>query len=552
VRAAVIVPLCVLAVLPAFVRNASGSLGSGQAAWRTEFTDLAVEIDPRLGRLRGDARLLMARLGPGPDGIPLELHAGLAVISVTDGEDRPMTFLRTSGTLSVDSGRRVRDRGKVEVRIRYEGLLSRRVPELGFFEARIGPDFAHAVVTVPWYPRLPEPARRSKGRISFRVPGSWTVAGVGRPAGEKIVPFGKQCDFEVPSPVGFGFAAAPFRALRRTVDGLETGVFLLGGSAEKAEFYLENCGRIVRFLKDFYGFFPYDGYAVVECPQEALGNAGGGGYEGLALFSPALMPAGFFNPHAFGHELGHLYWGNCVEGAEGPVIDEGLAQMSSLLYLEQAFGEAAFRNVLKNGAPELGLVHSARSYFQAVRSPAAPAASPLRFILRGEDLELGVQAKEKTDTLHMLANSKGCFVFAMLRDLIGPEPFRAGLRAAMARFAWRTLTLADLRREFEKASGRGLGWFFEQWFFRTGAPEFVVAFSAEARSAEWDVRVRIRQARDVYRVAAEVGFFKDGVRVMKPVEIKTGETELSFVLPFKPDAVRFDPDYKILRWTGEF
>ncbi len=30
------------------------------------------------------------------------------------------------------------------------------------------------------------------------------------------------------------------------------------------------------------------------------------------------------------------------------------------------------------------------------------------------------------------------------------------------------------------------------------------------------------------------------------------ETEFSFVLPFKPDEVLFDPDYKILRWTDEF
>lgn len=522
------------------------------APLRTEFTELTVEIDPAQGRLRGDARLRLARLDPSVEKIVLELDPELAVLSVTDGTERPLKFRRTGGILTVDPGKRAWDRESYAAHIRYQGSFSTRVPELNFYEARIGPDFAHAVHTSRWYPRLPGPARRSRGKISYRVPAEWNVASAGRLAAEKNTPWGKQFDFEIASPVAFGFAAAPFCALRGTIEGLEVGVFLLGGGFQKAEFYLENCGRLVRFLIDFYGFFPYDGFSVVECPQKALGNAGGGGFEGIILFSPDMMPDRFFNPHAFGHELSHLFWGGCVGGAEGPVIDEGLAQISTALYIEHSFGEKVFRDILKNGAPELGLAHSARSYFQSLRSPAASDKTLLGLLLRGEDLELGIPSKEKRDTLHMLANSKGCFVFAMLRDLVGPESFRAGLRAALARFAWKTMTLADLRRELENASGRDLGGFFDQWFFRTGAPEFVVSFSAQAKGAEWEVKVRIRQPREVYRVAAEVGFFKDGVRVMKPVEIVTGETEMGFVLPFKPDAVRFDPDYRILRWTNEF
>lgn len=329
-------------------------------------------------------------------------------------------------------------------------------------------------------------------------------------------------------------------------------VFLLEGSPEKAEYYLENCGRIVRFLKNLYGVFPYDGYSVIELPPELLGNAGGGSYEGITFYLSGAMPDRFFNPHVFGHEIGHLWWGNFVRGAEGPVINEGLAQLSMALYLEQALGEPAFRTILKNGAPELLLIHSARSYFHALQSPAASDRALLGLLLRGEDLELGIPSVKKFNTLHMLANSKGCFVFVMLRDLIGGEAFRAGLRGALARFAWKTMTLADLRLEFEKAAGRNLKWFFDQWFFRKGAPEFVLSYAAKAQGADWVVKGRIRQIRDVYRAAAEIAFVKDGVRETRIVEIGAEETGFSFVLPFKPDTVLFDPDYKILRWTDEF
>jgi aminopeptidase N len=140
----------------------------------------------------------------------------------------------------------------------------------------------------------------------------------------------------------------------------------------------------------------------------------------------------------------------------------------------------------------------------------------------------------------------------MLRDLIGRPAFQAGWRSALVRFAGKALTLDDLRREFEEASGRDLRWFFDQWFFRTGAPEFLLSSEVEAQGERWKVSGRIRQVRDAYRVVAEIGFVKGALRETKVIEIAAPETDYSFVLPFKPDAVLFDPDYRILRWIEEF
>jgi aminopeptidase N len=531
---------------------AAGPAQGQPAVWRIDFTDLKIEIDPGRGQLRGNARLRLASHGSGANEISLELNHELDVLSVTDGAGRPLDFDRHGGNLTVRRDKRSSETENEVLRVRYQGSFSERVPELDFFNAWIGPDISYALYPGRWYPEVSGPVRRSKGKISYFVPGDWAVASVGKLTAEKMNPSGKQYDFDIASPVEYCFAAAPFRFLRRAIEDLEVGVFLLGGGPGKAEFYLENCGKIVGYLKDLYGFFPYDGYSVIEFPQELLGNAGGGSYEGVTFYIPGAMPDRFFYLPVFGHEIGHLWWGNFVRGAEGPVIDEGLAQLSMALYLEQALGEKAFRTILKNGAPELLLTHSAQSYFYALQSPAASDRARLGLLLRGEDLELGIPSPTKRNTFHMLANSKGCFVFVMLRDLIGGEAFRAGLRGALARFAWKTMTLADLRGEFEKASGRDLKWFFDQWFFRKGAPEFVLSYAAEAQGAGWAVKVRIRQVCDVYRTAAEIVFVKDGARETKIVEIGAEETGFSFILPYKPDAVLFDPDYKILRWIDEF
>ena len=246
-----------------------------------------------------------------------------------------------------------------------------------------------------------------------------------------------------------------------------------------------------------------------------------------------------------------MFWRGVDKGV-GVIISVGLAQVSMGLYLEKAFGERALRTMLKDGSPEQFLMHSARLYFHSIQAPLTGAVgAALGTIGPGEDLPLGVFIPAKRNTLHTLANSKGWFVYMMLRDLIGADAFRAGLGAAMARYEGRSLTLAGLRAEFETASGRDLKWFFDQWFYRSGAPEFEMSWTAAPRGAAWEVKGLIRQKREVYRVAAEVAFVGPGAREMKTCEISAAETVLDFVLPFKPDEVLFDPAYKILRWTEE-
>jgi len=520
--------------------------------WQMEFTDLTVEIDPAGGLMKGDSWLRLKSPGSGAGAISLDLNHELTVLSVADETGRPLAFDRNGGNLTVHPEKLPLDSEAYAFRVRYEGAFSERVRELDLREAWVGPPASFALDSSRWYPSISGPVRRSKGKITYLVPQDWVVASVGKLAAEETLPAAKRFFFQMDSPVEFSFAAAPFTCLREKIDGLEVGVYFLAGGLEKTKYYLENSSKIVRFFKDFYGFFPYDGYSLIELPPDLLGNAGGGSYEGLTFYASGVLPDRFFFAPVFGHEIGHLWWGNCVRGAEGPVINEGLAQISMGLYIEHLLGEKAFRKLLKNGAPEYLSVHSARTYFHALQSPPAGDQPLLGLMVRGEDLELGLPAEDKFNTLHMLANSKGFFIYAMLRDLIGQDAFRQGLRGSVERFAWKTMTLQDLRTEFEKASGRELKWFFNQWFFRKGAPEFHLSYAAEPQGQGWLVKGLIAQVRDVYRITAKIAFINGSTTEIRSVEIVNKETAFSFVFPYKPESVIFDPDYQIFRWTDEF
>jgi aminopeptidase N len=517
------------------------------AEWRTEFIDLTVELDPLRGRLSGDAGLELAGTAAAGGDILLSLNHQLHVDAVVDGGGVPLPFRQSGDGLSIELPPAASPPAPRAIRVRYQGSFREPIPELGLHNAWIGPKVAYAFHSSRWYPQPPEPGRRSRGRITYIAPAGWTVASCGRLT---AVADGRHV-YAAAAPTEFSFAAGPFVHQRRSVDGLDVGIFFLRGDQEKIDYYQEKCLKLIRYFRELFGFFPHESYSLVELPQPLLGKTGAASYDGLTFFPAAALPKRFFYIPVFAHEIAHCWWGNCIRGEEGPVINEGLAQISMGLYLEQVLGRRYLWSLLKNGAPEFYFLYSARLFFSALRAAKAPDDSLDALLLRGEDLELGVAARDKFATLHMLASCKGFFVFAMLREWIGAEAFRQGLRAALARFAWGSMTLEDLRAQFERASGRELEWFFRQWFQRKGAPEFAIDCRFAERSRNWQVWVTVTQLREVYRVKAEIAFQKGAFREIRQVEIDGRESSFSFLVPFKPQAVLFDPDYHILRWSEQ-
>jgi len=69
---------------------------------------------------------------------------------------------------------------------------------------------------------------------------------------------------------------------------------------------------------------------------------------------------------------------------------------------------------------------------------------------------------------------KGSLVLRMLRLELGDARFWAGIRRYLERHAYGSATSADLARAVLEATGENLSWFFDQWVYAAGHPEFVV------------------------------------------------------------------------------
>ena len=124
-------------------------------------------------------------------------------------------------------------------------------------------------------------------------------------------------------------------------------------------------------------------------------------------------------------------------------IPEGLATVSSLLYLDDAYG------------PEV-----------AGQELNAWAIEPSRRLLRAGDtiVDQPVSDDQEDSIRYASLYGKGTLGFLAIREAIGADAFDATLRQISDRYGWREMTPDQLRAAFEEVSGQDLRALWSHWF----------------------------------------------------------------------------------------
>jgi hypothetical protein len=508
---------------------------------RTANTELGVELFPSQGMLRGVSRLKLEVTAPGEDVLLLQLNRGLEVKSLTDSSGASVPFERDADSVSIRQAAILRTGDVRSLTLSFEGKLFNEAKEQGYSQVSIAPAGSFASWVTNWYPRLQGTGSKSAGTITYEVPRDVTVASSGRLSASSSLGHERRRDvFTVDRPIDFSFAAAKYFHREENVNGVRLGVYFLGGGDARADLYLREATRTLRYEEELYGAYPFDGYAVVEIPSEETGVLGGSSEQGMNLFPAGVLPDGQFPLLLLAHEMGHSWWGNLVSSASGPIIDEGLAQISAVMCLEHFEGPAVMRRFLKNGMPDYQ--QSASQYF-------------MRFAGVGQsDYPLGVLAtgSKASAALHDIADTKGMFVYEMLRESIGQTGFVAGLQSIIQHFKGKAVSLQDLRAAWEASSGKDLTRFFEEWFGRTGAPELTLDWRATPSDGAFLVSGTLTQKGEPYTVTVDIALLYPGRHELRSLSVASAGTPFSLRMDKRPDAVLLDPEYRVLRWTEGF
>ena len=147
---------------------------------------------------------------------------------------------------------------------------------------------------------------------------------------------------------------------------------------------------------------------------------------------------------------------------------------------------------------------------------------------------------------------KGGVVLHMLRKVLGEDAFWRSLRRYVKDNAQQSVVTRDLIAAIEKESGRHLDWFFDQWVFGGGHPEYEAAYAWDAETSLACFSIKQTQEESeftkLFKMPASLVFIGPDD---KPTRFKltVEQREHTFFLPLaaEPKDVRFDPEGDILK-----
>ena len=138
--------------------------------------------------------------------------------------------------------------------------------------------------------------------------------------------------------------------------------------------------------------------------------------------------------------------------------------------------------------------------------------------------------------------SKPELMYVMLRDVMGEDDFRKGLRHYFDVNKLRHVGEADFQGAMERFHPEGLDWFFHQWLHTTDTLDYQVGgISTRQQGNEWVSRIEIIREGDIWMpVTLQVG----DTRIR--IESKDRRHVYFVRTAQRPARVTIDPDNRLL------
>jgi aminopeptidase N len=225
------------------------------------------------------------------------------------------------------------------------------------------------------------------------------------------------------------------------------------------------------------------------------------------------------------HELAHQWFGDLLTCKDWSHLwlNEGFASYFDLLFVEHARGDDEFRLQTRD---EL------RSYLGSDRRYRRPIVE--------------ARYSSPTDLFDGMAYAKAGATLHMLRGLLGDEGWWKAIRAYVADNKFQVVETDDFRKAVEKATGKDLKWFFDQWLHKAGHPELKVRWRYEPEDRT--VRLKVEQ---VQKLDAQTPLFRlptaieitDAPGRSRTIPIVVDGSTHEFVIPAetRPQMVLVDP-----------
>jgi aminopeptidase N len=453
----------------------------------------------------GNVTTTAVALRPGLDSIVLAMGHRLEVRSVRSGS-ATLRFARPGDSIVVRLPRPARFRDTVRFTIDYRGRITQG-RGLYFFQAEPGrPRRPQQVYSgggtdgnPNWIPTYAGPHDKATWELVARVPAGLTVVSNGRLVSDRPDPPARGARAgsvrarshtvrwrqERPaSTYLISFVAAAFKKVSDRWRGVPVDYYVYPEDVGQARRLFGVTPDMMETFSKLTGVkYPWAKYSQATV-TDFIGGMENVGATTLVDWLPdarAYRDRPWYRQSLIPHELAHQWFGNLVttENWFNYWLNEGLAEFMAGQYWGSKQGRHAEND----------------------------------FYLDGYHRFLAAESKRSVPLASFNSNNvytKGALVMEMLKKHLGPERFWASINRYLTRHAYGNATSDDLRRAVLHATGQNLDWFWDQWIYQAGYPQFAVTHSYDSVAGALALTVRQTQ---VGTARADTG----GVRFSTPL-----------------------------------
>jgi len=278
--------------------------------------------------------------------------------------------------------------------------------------------------------------------------------------------------------------------------------------------------NMMEFFATVFGEYPFlnEKYGMAEFPW-----GGAMEHQTITSYGDPLIRGDHYYDYINAHELAHQWFGDCITMRSWSHIwlNEGFASYSEALWEESLGGSSAYHAYLDTQDP---------GSFQG-----------------------SLFVVDSTNANALFSNTvydKGSWTLHMLRGVLGDSLFFNCLNgyATDPNIVYATAITEDFRDLCESVSGQDLHWFFEQWVYRPGRPNYVYNWETTGTAPPYQTTLNLLQTNtELYKMPLQIHLFGNGLDTLFTVWDSLNEQQFQFMTNIEPMALEVDPDNWVLK-----
>ena len=282
----------------------------------------------------------------------------------------------------------------------------------------------------------------------------------------------------------------------------------------------------LEFFSDYVGPFAYEKLANVQS------NSVKGGMESAtAIFYSDISVTGKRSVRwrdVIIHEVAHQWFGNCVTEYDWDDVwlSEGFATYFTLMFREHAYGRDDFVKGLKDAKKRVFNFYEKNKNASVVHD----------------------NLKDMKDVLsYDLQYQKGAWVLHMLRNYVGEDNFRDGIRNYYKKYFNSNTNTEEFKIEMEKVSGIDLDKFFDQWLYKGGIIKLDVEWDYNEKSKNIEFNItQVQNDGYIFEMPLDIEILGDNNSNTSTIRLDKKSGKYLVYSENKPKEIKLDPYTKLL------